>query len=223
MPEAHLLQTYSLFLLCKFPSANTEIEAFRSKYLAVNAQLEASLMRSDAASTFEQTRGLLKGQRTDIPAQILEPYLSEARFLKAVTAVTKAEEEVTRLRNVSSNPFSARVMEWVVNRRAQLIQSEGARIKSYVQSQGNALATMLQDTEIARLDILRLETQLYEQAAQLGQMEEARRLAQRQLRVPRGQQRWAYQGEYWADELGYYRVLAKPVCPASLMSGAESR
>ena len=223
MPEAHLLQTYSLFLLCKFPSANSEIEAFRSKYIAVNAQLEASLMRSDPASAFEQTRGLIDGQRTDIPAQILEPYLSESRFLKAVKAVSKAEEEVARLRNVSSNPFSTKVMEWVVNRRAELIQSEGARIKSYVEAQRNALATMLQDTEIARLDILRLETQLYEQAAVLGEMEEARRLAQRQLRVPRGQQRWAYEGEYWADELGYYRVMAKPVCPSSLMSETESR
>jgi len=221
MPEAHLLQTYSLFLLCKFPSANQEIEAFRSKYLAVSAQLEASLMRGDDSAIFEQARGLLDGKRTDVPAQMLVPYLTEARFLTAVSAVNKADEEISRLRNVSANPFSALVMEWVSSRRVQLIQSEGARIKSYLQSQANALTSMLSDTEIARLDILRLETQLYEQAASLGQMAEAARLAQRKLRVPRGQESWPFQGEYWADELGYYRVTAVPQCPESLMVGTQ--
>jgi hypothetical protein len=210
-------------LLCKFPSANKEIEAFRSKYLAVNTQLEASLMRGDEASIFEQTKGLIEGKRTDVPAQMLVPYLTEARFLTAVSAVQKAEEELSRLRNVSANPFSAVVMEWVSTRRMQLIQSEGARIKASLQNQANALATMLSDTEIARLDILRLETQLYEQAANLGKMADAARLAQRKLRVPRGQEAWPFQGEYWADELGYFRVTAKPQCPASLMAGTEQR
>jgi len=156
-----------------------------------------------------------------VPAQMLVPYLTEARFLTAVSAVNKADEEISRLRNVSANPFSALVMEWVSSRRVQLIQSEGARIKSYLQSQANALTSMLSDTEIARLDILRLETQLYEQAASLGQMAEAARLAQRKLRVPRGQESWPFQGEYWADELGYYRVTAVPQCPESLMVGTQ--
>jgi tetratricopeptide (TPR) repeat protein len=221
MPEAHLLQTYSLFLLCKFPSANQEIEAFRSKYLAVNAQLEASLMRSDDASIFEQTRGLIQGNRTDVPAQMLVPYLTEARFLKAVSAVAKAEEEIGRLRNVSANPFSEVVMEWVSARRVELIKSEGARIKAYLQGQANSLNTMLSDTEIARLDILRLETQLYEQAAELGKMADAARLAQRKLRVTRDQQSWPFQGEFWADELGYFRVTATPQCPQNLMVGTQ--
>ena len=82
---------------------------------------------------------------------------------------------------------------------------------------------MLSDTEIARLDILRLETQLYEQAAAIGEMAEARRMAQRNLRVPRGEQRWAFQGEYWADELGYYRVTAVPECPSTLQADTQTR
>ena len=115
------------------------------------------------------------------------------------------------------------VTEWVSSRKQALIQSEGQRIKAYLEGQANALGTMLTDTEIARLDILRLETQLYEQAAAIGQMADARKLAQRNLRVPRGQQRWAFQGEYWADELGYFRVTAVPECPSSLQAETQSR
>lgn len=221
MPEAQLLQTYSLFLLCKFPSANQEIEAFRTKYIAVEGQLSASLLRSDNASIFEQTRGLISGKRTDVPAQMLVPYLSEARFLNTVSAVEKADDEIGRLKNVSANPFSAVVREWVSARRIALIDSEGARIKTYLTGQANALGTMLSDTEIARLDILRLETQLFEQAAGLGKMADSARLAQRKLRVPRDQQAWPFQGEYWADELGYFRVNTTPQCPQSLMVGTQ--
>ncbi len=113
------------------------------------------------------------------------------------------------------------VIEWVSARRVELIQSEGARIKAYLSGQANSLNTMLSDTEIARLDILRLETQLYEQAAGIGKMADAANLAKRKLRVPRGQQAWPFQGEFWADELGYFRVTATPQCPQSLMVGTQ--
>jgi hypothetical protein len=113
------------------------------------------------------------------------------------------------------------VTEWVSARRIELIQSEGARIKAYLTGQANALGTMLSDTEIAHLDILRLETRLYEQAAGLGKMADAQRLANRKLRVPRDKQSWPFQGEFWADELGYFRVTATPQCPQSLMVGTQ--
>ena len=28
-----------------------------------------------------------------------------------------------------------------------------------------------------------------------------------------------WQGEYWADELGYYRIDTKPECPENMMRG----
>ena len=80
---------------------------------------------------------------------------------------------------------------------------------------------MLTDTEIAKLDMLRLETKLYEQASITGQIPDAEKKVKRSERVRRGYVSWPYEGEIWADEVGYYRVNATPECPPGLMAGGQ--
>ena len=62
-----------------------------------------------------------------------------------------------------------------------------------------------------------METQMLNRAAQTGKMEDAKRQVRRTKRIRSGELVWEYQGELWADELGYYRVNTKSECPASLM------
>jgi xanthine dehydrogenase molybdopterin-binding subunit B len=71
--------------------------------------------------------------------------------------------------------------------------------------------------EISKLDILDMETQMLNRAAQTGKMEDAKRQVRRNKRIRSGELVWEYQGEMWADEVGYYRVNTKSECPASMM------
>ena len=78
------------------------------------------------------------------------------------------------------------------------------------------LQQMLVDADMHKLDILEMEAQMLRQASVTGKMEEAKRVVQRNKRLKDNERTWPYQGEYWADELGYYRVKSKPECPASM-------
>ena len=69
--------------------------------------------------------------------------------------------------------------------------------------------------EISKLDILDMEGQM-NRAAETGKMEAARRQDKREKRIQSSELVWEYQGEYWADELGYYRLNTKSECPASI-------
>ena len=221
-PEAELLDTYSLFLLCKFPAATERIEHFRDSYRPLLDELTTSLEGISNEELFEQARALLTGGESSVPARAIRDLILVERFEDILNVVIQGEEEIEKLRSATGGPFATRAIDAIEARISELRDAEGARLHDTLAARAEGLNTMLADTEIARLDILRLETRLYEQAASMGEMEEARRLAARQLRTPRGHVRWPFQGEFWADELGYYRVTAKPECPASLQVGTDS-
>ncbi len=215
-PEADLLRIYSMFLICKFPQANTDIDAFREKYAKLHASLKGWTGHSaeehfDAARTFRE-----KGDAGALPAMFWRPYATEERFGNSVKAVASANDELNRLKNVSANPFSEWARAAVKARRDELIEGEGSRIRGRLTAQQDELATMLSDSQIFTLDIMAMKTLLYEQAAAAGKMPDVARTAERDDRIKRNFVEWPYEGEIWADEVGYYKVQTAPECPASL-------
>ena len=82
------------------------------------------------------------------------------------------------------------------------------------------LAGMLGNAEMNKLDIMQMEARMYERASFTGVMETAKKTVDRQVRVKQGYRLWPYEGEYWADEVGWFRVDTKAECPESLRSGS---
>lgn len=217
-PEAALLQIYSLFLMCKFPEASQNLASFQAEYGVVHQELKrVAAMEPDAL--FEQMRQHIETGRSDLPRMLTRIYEQEDRFKDSLRAVRSAEDESTRLKNVASHPFSQPAADWVTERRTALIAVEGKRIQARVQSMESNLNRLLTDSEMSKLDLLQMETRLYEQAANRGKMADAREVVDRGIKVKKGYQQWPWEGEYWADEAGYYRYNAMPECPTDLMGG----
>lgn len=215
-PEADLLRIYSTFLMCKFPEAESEIKLFSQKYQGLHDEL-ASWGGKSAKDHFDAVRAFReKGETSGLPVAILRPFGEEERFGDSLAAVQSAEDELARLKNVAANPFSERARAWVKARRDALIDAEGQRVADRLAYQRRQLKEMLTNSQIFVVDILRMKTQLYEQAAALGKMPDAARTVGRDERLRKGWREWPFEGEIWADELGYYRVVATPECPASM-------
>lgn len=215
-PEADLLRIYSMFLMCKFPQANVEIDAFRSGYKLTHGGLKSWGAKS-AEDNFDAARRFIDtGDTSGLPRMILRPWATEDRLLGAIAAVKSADDELARMKGASANPFTERAHAWLTERRAAIVNAEGARIQARIGEQEEQLGQMLADTEIFTLDILRMKIQLYEQAAITGRMEAAARTVDRTERLRKGFREWPFEGEIWADELGYYRVDSVPECPASM-------
>ena len=106
--------------------------------------------------------------------------------------------------------------ERLQNRKAAIIQAEGVRIAKDLQSKADQLQSQITSLQISKLDILDMETQMLNRAAETGKMEETKRQVRREKRIRSGEVVWEYQGEYWADEVGYYRLNTKSDCPGSI-------
>ncbi|MCB9764286.1 MAG: hypothetical protein H6739_31225 [Alphaproteobacteria bacterium] len=217
-PEAHILRTYALFLMCKFPEASKQIDSFQATWAPVRDALEKTLAGMDDQAAFDDARAYAEGGDTKLPGMVLRTFPDEQRFQEAVTALDNLDRELNKLRSRQGKwaEFSVELLE---ARRDEIVASEGGRIRAATQAKVDQLTQMINDTELAKLDMLKLETRLYEQAAQRGELAEVERKAQRDVRVRKGYRAWPFEGEIWADEIGYYVVNATPECPEGLMQG----
>jgi tetratricopeptide (TPR) repeat protein len=217
-PEASLLKVYSLFLMCKFPEATKEIDRFKAKYEPKIAELRAVEAR-DPADLFDAMAKHIEGGRSDLPSMISWRFEEEDRFNDSLGAVRSAEDEKKRLQNVSANPFSGWASDEVEARRQWLVNSEGRRIKNRAKRMADELAQMMDDVEISKLDMMDFERRLFQAASARGDMLETRDTVKRTQRIRKNERYWPWEGEYWADEVGYYRINSKPDCPQGMSQG----
>ncbi len=219
-PEADLLRAYSLFMMCKFTDATAEINAFQERYEPMSAALAGISMTPQEAWT--EVVAFVSDQPHQLPDWILDPFDGDPRLAEAQLAVAHAEKELARVDGLS--PELAEVARKLVEgQKADIIRLEGERVLDRVSEARDELSSMLAGIEITRLDLLNLEAQMYQRASATGQLESADRVGElKELRKRKtGFHVWPFQGEYWADELGWFVFDARPDCPESMARGEE--
>ena len=219
-PEADLLRAYSLFMMCKFTDATAEINAFQERYEPMNAQLAGISMTPQEA--YAEVVAFVNEQPHQLPDWILHPFEGDPRLAEAQLAVAHADKELARVDALS--PELAEVARKLVeNERAEIIRIEGERVLDRVADAREELSSMLAGIEITRLDLLNLEAQMYQRASATGHLDYGDRVGQlKELRKRKtGFHVWPFQGEYWADELGWFVFDARPDCPESMARGEE--
>ena len=81
------------------------------------------------------------------------------------------------------------------------------------------LSEMIANSDVTKLDLLQMESRLFERASFTGKLPEGKRRVKRKVRARVTERKWDWQGEFWADEVGYYRVDTSPECPENMMQG----
>lgn len=218
-PEAALLEVYSLFLLCKFPAASEKIDAFQVRFSAMREQLSGVTGRSPDELYAAMRDDLARGdEATTLPIMVVRPFRGEDRLRDTVATVQRLEAELGRLGS-ASGPWVAPARQWLQARRDALVQAEGERIRDRARHMEDELSAMLSNAEMNKLDILQMESRMFERASYTGVMEKAKRTVDRELRIRQGYRWWPYEGEYWADEVGWFRIDTAPECPESMRAG----
>jgi tetratricopeptide (TPR) repeat protein len=224
-PEADLLRSYSFFMMCKFPEAKKRIDAFGTKYRPIATALDQALPALDDAGLLDEVRRLRAGEATTVPAAMLRTYTHDDRVGDALAFVAEADKEL------ASAAFSGKraatvAKSWIEARKKARVAEEAKRIRFRLDEARADLKSMLEGIQITGVDITTLEADLYERAAATGSLDfgdPAGRL--RKLRKDKtGFHVWPFEGEYWADELGWYQVDDRPDCPDQMaVGGGTSR
>jgi tetratricopeptide (TPR) repeat protein len=210
--EADLLRIYALFMMCKFGEAGQRIDAFIAKYTPIHERLEANLGMSPGEA-WEDAMAWMGGGTSRLPPAVLARFRWEERFSDARSAVAEAQREI-QVSGKLDSPWSARAVPLLTERRDSITREEGQRVLDRAAAARTELAEYLDGIQLVKLDILQFEADLYTRAAATGELEFGDRIGRlRALRKRRGERSWPFEGEYWADEIGYYRIEARSDCP----------
>ena len=218
-PEADLLRAQTLFLMCKFVDTTEAIDAFQARYQPILDQLRSELGGLDEASAYDDALAFVQGKSTKIPPTLLRSLTWDERWTGTVDAIALGDKNLKSLSSASGD-WADLASKVLTERLEERREDEGERVLDKAQEARAELETMLTDIELTRIDLLTFQADMYSRAAASGEEityeKDPGRL--RKLRK-KGKQVWPFQGEYWADELGWFRVDARPECPENMRRG----
>jgi tetratricopeptide (TPR) repeat protein len=224
-PEADLLRAYGEFMMCKFADASKSMDGFVERYEPMRLGLDADLSTMSPKDGWADGLAVMDREDTKLPHLVLRSLAYEARFAESRTAVEAADAELGRLTSLSTNKIGVRAKGWITTRRDEIIASEGQRVLDRAAYSRTELAEMLNGIELTRLDLLNLEAEMYQRASVTGELEFGDKIGKlRDMRKSKkGMNVWPFQGEFWADEMGWYQIDARPDCPATMSRGDEGK
>lgn len=217
-PEALVLKAVVFFTNCQMKNATAMVQSFHQRYDPVRSKLDELLEQyQDNSQFFEFLRRVRAGEANLQPA--VRPIISSAVADRAVLAnleyVAQLEREEQALakspRQFKNASVGARILQDILVAKSFAIDQAGEIAKARY----NRLVEEMQDLS-NQMDTVEIEVLNYERG-QLGQELQAQMTAASestggQVYVSPEHNVWPFNGEYWRDELGYYRQQVTYKC-----------
>lgn len=217
-PEALVLKAVTFFVNCQTDNALATVGIFHDRYDPVRNELERELAKyQDNVQFFEFLKKVREGNAEISPQirGIVTTAMSDRTLLRNLEYVRVLEEEESRLKDrpqaFQDSPVGQRVFQEVALAKSFAIDQAG----DLARGRYNRLIEELMDLS-NQVDTVELEIATY-MRGQLGQevqqqMTEAARSGGGRVEVDEEHQLWPFDGEYWRDELGFYRQVVVSKC-----------
>jgi tetratricopeptide (TPR) repeat protein len=210
-PEALVLKAVVFFTNCQMKNATAIVQLFHEKYDPVKTTLDELLTKyQDNAQFFEFLKKVRTGEANLPPAArgIINSALSDRAVLANLEYVALLEQEEQTLNKgpgqFKSSSLGARILQDILVAKSFAIDQAGEIAKARY----NRLVDDMQDLS-NQIDTVEIEVLNWERG-QLGQELQAQMTAASEssggkVYVSPEHNVWPFNGEYWRDELGYYR------------------
>ncbi len=214
-PESWVLESIIYFQNCLYDQTRVALDQYDKIYLPMSEAIKPLIEESkDDEFYFNLVHEAQEG-KNGLPTSIrlflekneqYKSYLNYAGQLDGELGIINSTE------GLRSAQMAKDLAEMIGRRRGLLVQSAGKFIKGRLANVAATLTGFEGQAEIVRLETSSSEKDLLERnddpASRLGKQELLR------PDVPdETYEYWAFQGEWWPDELGYYKYTLKNACP----------
>jgi TolA-binding protein len=217
-PEALVLKAVVFFTNCQMKNAIAMVQAFHQRYDPLRSKLDELLERyQDNAQFFDFLKRVRAGEANLSPEVrgIISSAVSDRAVLANLEYVALLEQEEQSLaksdKQFKNSSVGARILQDILVAKSFAIDQAGEIAKARY----NRLVEEMQDLS-NQVDTVEIEVLNYERG-QLGQELQAQMTAASestggQVYVSPEHNVWPFNGEYWRDELGYYRQQVTYKC-----------
>ena|GEM_PF-2399457 len=206
--ESWVLKATTYFQLCHFDRARKALEWFIKMYEPMANQLNPVLQGE--LTDYEMVEMIEKGSK-DFPNEIRNQINSNRRYKKFRQVVISVEDELKRAtKTFPEGAFKAYLLELLKDQQSQWVQLTGNLVREQVRRESLFLEDFLNQARIIKFETADAERKMLEAGKDITKGPRAR--GPRPF-VPNARfQYWAFLGEYWIDELGFYEHSIKNEC-----------
>jgi tetratricopeptide (TPR) repeat protein len=231
-PEAVILKAVIFFDQCLYDDAKLVVDQFRMDFEPVKTQLQKNLSNfQDNPQFFDFLRKLRQeiedGALDDaskksilgMPREVvyvLKGALDDRTLLRNLEYVSLLEEEANTLKKMPAQFVNStagqRIMQDIETAKSVAIDNTGNLARSRYERLLSEIQDFLNQTTRVEIEILKALRGELEQEAAAG--EAIDRIHARNAEISSDEEHviWPFEGEYWRDELGYYRQPVERHC-----------
>jgi len=221
-PEAEILKAVIYFANCNYPEATTVVARFKAKYEPIRKDLESVLARFKGENQEEPFFKFLKEVRSgnaNLPVTIkpvVEAALSDRQLLRNIEYVRVLDEEQARFKKApgsfQSSALGGEVQDGLQLARDLAVRNAGNLARERYQRAVDELAEHMRDGAKILIDIVAAQRNQLDSAITTGQMSKEESKVYGVVKPDEEHVLWPFDGEYWRDELGFYRQVVVSRC-----------
>jgi TolA-binding protein len=203
-PESENLAAVIYYRHCLWPQVREALTWFQRRYEPMRDQVKALLARKPSA---EELVAAVDGGDA-LPAAVRNRLRRDERIESALAALRGIAAEQQK---VAGDPQLSQLL--AVHREkiaANAAQRIGARLAELV----HVIDSLDGENEIVGFETTKGEKEFLEDRFDPRAQLASQTLHRPQL-PPAGREYWQFDGEYWPDEVGYYRYTLKDACPSA--------
>jgi len=221
-PEADVLKAVIYFSNCNYEGASTVVARFRKKYTPIRDELAKILKKYGGANQEEPFFKFLVQVRegsANLPDSIkplVEAALSDRLLLRNIEYVRILNEEMVRFQKAppsfKDSALGGQVKDSLKLARDLAVRSAGELAMSRYQRNVDELNEHLRNGEKILIDITAAQRNLLDEKLKTGQVSKADAKIYGVVNPDEEHVLWPFNGEYWRDELGFYRQVVESAC-----------
>lgn len=217
-PEALVLKAVVFFSACQVANAESMVAQFHERYDPVAEELNSTLEQfQDNTQFFEFLQRVRSGEAQLSPRirGIVASALSDRTLLRNLEYVRLLDSEEQRLSQApaefTNSSLGARIMQDIALAKSFAIDQTGDLARARYNRLIDELNELMTQVDTVELEIATYQRGQLDAEAQ-QQMTELARSGGLQVNVDEEHQMWPFNGEYWRDELGFYRQQVTSQC-----------
>jgi len=218
-PEALVLKAVIFFSACQVENAEAMIAQFHERFDPVQQELQSTLQQfEDNQAFFEFLQRVRSGEASSLSPRIrgiVSSALSDRTLLRHLEYVRLLEAEEARL-NQSPQEFQgsslgSRILQDIFVAKSFAVDQTGDLARGRYNRLIDELLELMNQVDTVELEIATFQRGQLSQEMQEQQTQVARS-GGLEVEVDEEHQMWPFDGEYWRDELGFYRQQVTSQC-----------
>jgi tetratricopeptide (TPR) repeat protein len=222
-PEANILEAIVYYRLCLFPQASATINGFFQRYSPYSAKIKSFRKQAEKRPP-EQVFAFLKdfvdsprGKAASfMPSDLMLAVAEDGKISDILYHLHAVEAEQQRIRDIGpwrGSRVAAAIMDQMNGHKASMQKLGGRLVLREFEDQDEKLDNLFAQAKNIRFEITLGEKEALEESL-LGKGTGAATNKQEDVAVvvPDDHYYWPFEGEYWKDEVGYYKFSVQGVC-----------